>query len=70
MLNTQETKLHYAGKRNITLTLGYYDNKGYGKRVHWIKIDGEQTPNFVWNSELEYYVKELKEEGHLVSIES
>jgi len=68
MPDKQETRLHYTGKQNIVLILGYYGNKGYGKRVHWIKVNEEQTSNFIWNYDLPHYVKELKEEGHQVTI--
>ncbi len=63
-----KTQTYYLGQRNIVLTLGYYGNKQYGKRVHWITIDGEQTFSFVWNDDLNQYVKELMEEGHNVTI--
>jgi hypothetical protein len=57
-------------EKKITVTLDYYGNKEYGKRVFWISKSDREFWNysFVWAQDFVEWCKEKQMEGYEVSI--
>ena len=58
-------------EKTIKVTLDYYGNKDYGKRVYWIEKEkqSELGYQYVWVDDFQQWKKDMEEKGYEILIE-